>query len=57
MEADTLSTLDAKAVRPTFQGEAYTRWLENTKEKRVARFVTDYSKQKAKELVAETEKG
>ncbi|HET7528708.1 MAG TPA: HD domain-containing protein [Candidatus Saccharimonadales bacterium] len=53
MEADTLGVADVNATTPTHSLDEYKQWLRKTEEKRVGHFITDYSKTKAHELLAE----
>ena len=52
MEADSLAVADSGAVRPTHSKEDYLTWLDYYETYRVPKFITDYSKEKVKTLLA-----
>lgn len=55
MEADTLAALDVDRVEPTYDFESNDKYLKETREKRVDRFVTDYGRTEVERLYAKRE--
>lgn len=56
MEADTMGVADPTAAKPTHTRAEYEKWRKHTEEERVTRFITDYSKEKVKDLLDLREK-
>jgi hypothetical protein len=52
MEADTLGALDPGEGVSDFSEVDIEQWLTRTKERRITRFITTYSKEKAAELIS-----
>jgi hypothetical protein len=51
MEADTLGGLDTDKIKPTVDNKSNEKFLRGVKELRMPLFITDYGKQKVKELI------
>jgi len=51
MEADTLGGLDMNLIKPTFDFESNERYMRGVKEKRVPKFITNFSKETVKGLI------
>ncbi|WKZ29809.1 MAG: HD domain-containing protein [Candidatus Dojkabacteria bacterium] len=55
MEADTLGGLDVRKVKPTFDAESNRKYMENVKNYRRTKFITEYGKELFKGLYRERE--
>ena len=51
MEADTLGMLDVERVKPTFDIDSNTRFLNKVQTKRIPKFMTDFGKKMVAKLV------
>jgi len=52
MEADTLGAVDSSLVTPTFDKPSYIRYIAATRQNRISRFRSEYSKSNVERMIA-----